>query len=102
MPRLSAAQKSLAPGGVRIYRISCRVFEDLSARVYLLLGAGPPTLVDAGSGLGPCTRHILTGLESVQADFGEAVMRDVYARIETIRAAHLRRQEYPVYRYTAR
>ncbi len=73
MPRLPAVQKFISSCGVRIYRISCRVFEELSARVYVLLGAGPPTLVDAGSGLGPSTRHILAGLESVRKDFGEAV-----------------------------
>ena len=33
--------------GVRIYRIACQAFPDLVANVYLLLGAGVPTLVEA-------------------------------------------------------
>jgi glyoxylase-like metal-dependent hydrolase (beta-lactamase superfamily II) len=59
--------------GVRVYRIPCEVIPDLSARVHLLLGAGPPTLVDTGSGLGPSTRHILAGLETVRTEFGEPI-----------------------------
>lgn len=59
--------------GVRIYRIPCQVFEGLSARVYLLLGAGPPTLLDAGSGQGPSTQHILEGIDAVRSHFGEHV-----------------------------
>ena len=57
--------------GVRIYRIACRVFEHLTARVYLLLGAGPPTLVDAGSGSPQSTAQILEGFETVRRNFGE-------------------------------
>ena len=58
---------------MRIYRIACQVFEALSARVYLLLGAGPPTLIDVGSGLGRCTPNILDGLEIVHSEFGESL-----------------------------
>lgn len=57
--------------GVRIYRIACRVFEHLTARIYLLFGAGPPTLVDTGSHLRHSTADILEGLDAVRADFGE-------------------------------
>jgi len=49
------------------------VFETLSARVYLLLGAGQPTLVDTGSGLGHSTHDIFVGLESVHHEFGESI-----------------------------
>ena len=73
MPVLPPVKKFLSDTGVRIYRIPCQVFETLSARVYLLLGAGPPTLVDAGSGLGASSRQILAGIESVGREFGEAV-----------------------------
>jgi glyoxylase-like metal-dependent hydrolase (beta-lactamase superfamily II) len=72
MPVLPPVKNFVANTGVRIYRIPCQVFEGLSARVYLLLGAGPPTLVDAGSGLGASTQHILDGLQSVRNKFGES------------------------------
>ena len=62
MPNLPNVKRFVTPGGVRIYRIPCRVFEYLTARVYLLVGAGPPTLVDTGSGQGQCTDQILAGL----------------------------------------
>ncbi len=66
-------KRFVSNSGVRIYRIPCRVFETLSARVYLLVGAGPLTLLDAGSGLGGSTQQILAGIEAVHDLFGEAV-----------------------------
>ncbi len=66
---------------MRIYRIPCQVFEALSARVYLLLGAGPPTLVDAGSGFGRSTEDILSGIESIHERFGEAIRPSDIQRI---------------------
>jgi glyoxylase-like metal-dependent hydrolase (beta-lactamase superfamily II) len=73
MPSLAPVKKFVSDTGVRIYRIPCQVFEALSARVYLILGAGPPTLIDAGSGLEPSTRQILAGIEAVRNEFGENV-----------------------------
>ncbi|HUT12668.1 MAG TPA: MBL fold metallo-hydrolase [Thermoguttaceae bacterium] len=73
MPTLPAVKQFVSSNAVRIYRIPCRVFEHLTARVYLLLGAGPPTLVDTGSGSGESTRDILAGLETVRTEFGEPV-----------------------------
>jgi glyoxylase-like metal-dependent hydrolase (beta-lactamase superfamily II) len=73
MPTFSPVKKYVSNTGVRIYRIPCQVFESLSARVYLLLGAGPPTLVDAGSGIEPSTRQILAGVEAMRDEFGESV-----------------------------
>ncbi len=81
MPALPPVKKYISNTGVRIYRIPCQVFETLSARVYLLLGAGPPTLVDAGSGLGVSTRHILAGVETVRSEFGEPVRAGDIGRI---------------------
>jgi len=72
VPKLPPVQQFVSAGGVRVYRIACRVFTHLSARVYLVLGAGPPTLFDTGSGRGESTRQILDGLESVGRDFGES------------------------------
>ncbi len=68
-----AVKKFVSSSGVRIYRIPCQVFEGLSARVYLLVGAGPPTLLDAGSSLAVSSEQILAGIEAVRDDFGEAV-----------------------------
>lgn len=64
--------------GVRIYRISCQAFPGLVAHCYLLVGAGPVTLVDTGSGYGDSTRHIFEGFEAIRRDFGESLgLRDV-------------------------
>ena len=38
--------------GVRIYRIPAEAFPGFIVYVYVLLGAGVPTLVDTGSGYG--------------------------------------------------
>ena len=73
MPTLPPVKKFVSETGVRIYRIPCQVLPALSARVYLLLGAGPPTLVDTGSGVGTSTHHILMGVESVRQEFGEPI-----------------------------
>ena len=73
MPALPPVKKFVSQTGVRIYRIPCQTFPAFSARVYLLLGAGQPTLVDTGSGLGTSTRDILVGMETVRQEFGEPV-----------------------------
>jgi glyoxylase-like metal-dependent hydrolase (beta-lactamase superfamily II) len=67
--------------GVRIYRIACQVFDHLTARVYLLLGAGPPTLVDAGSSSPKSTAGILEGFETVRKKFGEDFHLEKLGRI---------------------
>ena len=59
--------------GVTIYRISCQAFPGLVAHCYLLLGAGPVTLIDSGSGYGDSVLHIREGFESIRRDFGEKV-----------------------------
>lgn len=56
---------------VRIYRVSCRAFPGLVAHVYLLVGAGPVTLVDTGSGFGESSNDLFAGLEAVRREFGE-------------------------------
>jgi len=66
---------------VRIYRVSCRAFPGLVTHVYLLLGAGPVTLVDTGSGFGESTADLFAGLESVRRDFGESAGPDAIERI---------------------
>ena len=85
MPTLPAVKQFVSSTGLRIYRIPCRVFENLTARVYLLVGAGPLTLVDTGSGQGESTRQILAGLEAVRDEFGEPIRP---ADIERILITH--------------
>jgi len=68
---LPPVKRFVSNSGVRIYRIPCQVFDHLTARVYLLVGAGPATLIDAGSGSPQCIAQILEGLDIVRRDFGE-------------------------------
>jgi glyoxylase-like metal-dependent hydrolase (beta-lactamase superfamily II) len=81
MPVLPPVKRFVSSLGVRIYQIPCQVFESLSARVYLLLGAGPPTLVDAGSSLKSCVRQILAGVQAVRDEFGEDIRAGDIRRI---------------------
>lgn len=71
MPRLTALQRFVSSQGARIFRIACEVLPGLSGRVYLILGAGPATLVDTGSGEGRCTEQIVAALESIAGEYGE-------------------------------
>jgi len=73
MPDLPPVERFVASTGVRIYRIPCEVFPGFVAYVYLLLEAGPPTLIDTGSGFGDSSEQILAGIHAVQADHGESV-----------------------------
>ena len=81
MPDEPAVKRFVSRDGVRIYRIVCDAIPGLSGRVYLLLGAGPPTLVDAGAGEGNSTRQILEGIESVAREFGEPITLGEIRRI---------------------
>ncbi len=73
MPRLPAIRRFVSNTSVVVYRIACQVMPEFSARVHLLLGAGPPTLVDSGSGYGPSTEQILAGITAVRSEFGESI-----------------------------
>jgi len=81
MTLLPAVKRVVSSTGVRIYRIPCAVLPNLKARVHLLLGTGPPTLVDTGSGQGESTRHVLEGLKTVRTEFGEPVRAGDIKRI---------------------
>jgi glyoxylase-like metal-dependent hydrolase (beta-lactamase superfamily II) len=72
MLRTTTVKRLVTNTGVRIYRIPCEALPDLPGRVYLLVGAGPPTLVDTGTGKDG-SRQILDGLEAVRREFGEPV-----------------------------
>ncbi len=78
MPTLPAVKRFVSGSGVRIYRIPCQVLPNLNGLVYLLLEAGPPTLIDVGSGRGQSTQNVLDGLETVRTEFGERLRpRDI-------------------------
>jgi glyoxylase-like metal-dependent hydrolase (beta-lactamase superfamily II) len=83
MPTLPAVRRFVSNTGVRVYRIPCHVLPnlDLTGRVYLLLNAGPPTLVDTGSGREESTRDILQGFETIRGQFGESVQLGDVKRI---------------------
>jgi glyoxylase-like metal-dependent hydrolase (beta-lactamase superfamily II) len=58
---------------VRIYRLPVEAFPGFVAFCYVVLGAGPPTLIDTGSGYGYSNEHLLQGVEALHTDFGEAL-----------------------------
>lgn len=59
--------------GVRIYRVTVEAFPGFFVHVYVILGAGPPTLVDTGSGFGECDRQLLDGIRQIRSEFNEPV-----------------------------
>jgi glyoxylase-like metal-dependent hydrolase (beta-lactamase superfamily II) len=73
MSEIPAVERFVSGSGVRIYRISGEAFPGLVGHIYLVLEAGPPTLVDTGSGYAQCTDQLLAGLEAVRTDFAEPV-----------------------------
>jgi glyoxylase-like metal-dependent hydrolase (beta-lactamase superfamily II) len=73
MSELPPVQRFESSSGVRIYRISCHAFPRLITHVYLLVGAGPVTLVDTGSGVGDSTAEVFAGLNELRPEFGEPV-----------------------------
>ena len=74
MSSLPAIECFDANGGVRIYRIPMIVFPNgFMAYSYVILNAGPPILVDTGSGIGDSNTQLLRGIEALREDFGEAL-----------------------------
>jgi len=71
MPALPDVLRFQSHGGVAVYRASCTAFPGFVAHVYLIVGAGPVTLVDTGSGFGRSNGQVIAGLESLKARFGE-------------------------------
>ncbi|NUQ61990.1 MAG: MBL fold metallo-hydrolase [Pirellulales bacterium] len=79
MPNLPPIKRFTTRSGARIYRIAFDFMPNLSGRVYLLLGAGAPVLVDAGSPA--ATETIWAGLSTVGAEFGESFRPEDLRRI---------------------
>lgn len=73
MIELPPITRHQASTGARVYRIPCEAFPGFIAYAYLVLEAGPPTLVDTGSGYNHSNEHLLAGLESVREQFGEPI-----------------------------
>src|SRR5262245_184407 len=84
-PVLPEVRRFESSSGARIYRITCDAFPGLIVHVYLLLEAGPPTLIDTGSGFNDANEQLLAGLEKVHSEFGESV---VLADIQRIIITH--------------
>ncbi len=78
---LPPVERFISSSGAKIYRIPCEAFPQFVAFVYLVLEAGPPTLIDTGSGYGNCTSHVLAGLEAVHDAFGEPIGLEQIERI---------------------
>jgi glyoxylase-like metal-dependent hydrolase (beta-lactamase superfamily II) len=68
---LPPVERFESSNGVRIYRIPAEAFPDFIVYCYVLIGAGVPTLLDTGSGLGNSNDQVLAGLQSLKSDFGE-------------------------------
>ncbi len=85
MTQLPPVEQFIVNNDVRLYRIPTEVFPDFIAYVYVILGAGVPTLVDTGSGIGESTDHILAGIASLQGTFGENI---AIQNIERILVTH--------------
>jgi glyoxylase-like metal-dependent hydrolase (beta-lactamase superfamily II) len=66
-------EKFESNSGVRIYRIPLEVFTGFVGYCYVLLGAGVPTLIDTGSGIGRSNDDLLEGIAAIKNDFGEAM-----------------------------
>lgn len=71
--------------GARIYRIPQVVFPNgFIAYSFVILDAGPPTLIDAGSGFGESNTHLLQGFASIRDEFSESVtLQDIEHLIVT-------------------
>ncbi len=72
MTKLPPVELFVSSTGVRIYRIPCEAFPNFIVYCHLLLGAGPPTLVDTGSGYGASNKQLLAGLAAVNGEFHES------------------------------
>lgn len=70
---LPPVEKFVTRGGARIYRIPCEAFPDLIVYAHLLIEAGPPTLVDCGSGYGESNANLLAGFATIRDEFQEPI-----------------------------
>jgi glyoxylase-like metal-dependent hydrolase (beta-lactamase superfamily II) len=69
---MHSVKKFTTRAGVRLYQIPMVVFPNgFVGYSYLVFDAGPLTLIDAGSGFGDSSTHLLDGIQTVADEFGE-------------------------------
>ena len=78
---LPAIERFDSNTGVRIYRIPAEAFPGFIVYVYVLLGAGVPTLIDTGSGYGNSNENVLAGIRALKTDFNEPITEKDIQRI---------------------
>ncbi len=78
---LPPVERFVTRSGARIYRIPCEAFPDLVVYSHLVLEAGPPTLVDCGSGYGDSNAHLLAGFTHIRDEYHESIMLGDVRRI---------------------
>ncbi len=78
-------ERYITKSGIRIYRIPMKVFPNgFIAFAFIVLDAGPPTLIDAGSGFGESNDHLLAGIAAIHDDYGESFrLKDIQRIIVT-------------------
>ena len=84
MTSLPAIERFESDTGARIYRIPVEAFPGFVAYTYIVLEAGPPTLVDTGSGYGNSNEQLVQGIESLRTEFNEKIgLKDIQRIIVT-------------------
>lgn len=74
MTSLPPVQRFVSNTNAKIYRIPMVVFPNgFVGYCYVVLDAGPPTLVDTGSGMGESNTYILKGFEAIRDEHGESL-----------------------------
>lgn len=74
MTQLPPIERFDSSSGARIYRLPMMVFPNgFIGYAFIVLEAGSPVLIDTGSGFGQSTSDLLSGIDALSADFGEAL-----------------------------
>lgn len=85
MSTLPTVERFMSSTGVQIYRIPVEAFPGFIAYTYVILGAGVPTLIDCGSGIGSSDEQLAAGIAHLREAFGEKV---TFGDIERILITH--------------
>jgi glyoxylase-like metal-dependent hydrolase (beta-lactamase superfamily II) len=73
MIELPPIERFVSSTDATIYRIPVEAFPGFIAYAYLVLGAGPITMIDTGSGYGDSNTHLFKGIEAIHSQFNEPV-----------------------------
>lgn len=82
------AQRFTTAGGVELYQLPIEAFPGFLVYAYLVVTEGVRVLVDAGSGIGDASAHLLAGFAEVRDRFGVDVAPQNLTRI-LITHAHI-------------